>query len=281
MTTKKIQAKSILTKSGLPDANYCINPYLGCEHGCKYCYASFMCTFSNRPKDSWGNFLDVKINAPEIIKQELKKKKQLKANLGTVHIGSVCDPYQPEEKKYKITRKILKEFLNYPKKSFNLSILTKSNLITRDIDILRKFKNIEVGITISTLDEEVCRRFEPHAPSPAKRIKALKKLDNFGIKTYVFIGPILPGLTQPENIIRQVANNTDKIWLENLNLKQDNWPAIAMLIKNYFPNLKNEYIEMKNDYINYWNKIQNDLRLFALKNKIDLKFVFHHKPSSN
>lgn len=273
----KIKAKSILTKSGLPNSNWCINPYLGCAHGCLYCYASFMCRFTGHDPKTWGKFVDVKINAPEILAKQLESKKSKRLNLGVVHIGSVCDPYQPAEKEYEITRKILQELLKYPKNKIRLSVLTKSDLITRDIDLLSKFKYLQAGITISSINDKVGKIFEPEATLPTKRVAALKKLKQAGINTYAFVGPILPGLTEPKKVIRACRNWADEIWLENLNVKSGNWDKIFPAIQKHFPKLTTEYRIMKDDYYGYWQVIEDDLKLFALKNKINLKFAFHHK----
>ena len=275
----EIKVKSVLTKSGLPDSDWCINPYLGCTHGCLYCYARFMYRFANRDQNEWGQAVDVKINAPEILARQLTNKKSRKLNLGIVHIGSVCDPYQPAEKKYQITKKILKELLTYPKNKLKLSILTKSDLITRDINLLKKFKSLEAGITISSLNKKMQQVFEPGAPSPEKRLLALKKLKQAGITTYAFIGPIMPGLTEPKKVIKACQPWADQIWLENLNVRTGSWPKIIKTIKNNFPELETEYLAMKDNYHGYWDKVENDLKLFGLKNKVNLKFVFHHKAS--
>ncbi|MFC1751442.1 radical SAM protein, partial [Pseudomonadota bacterium] len=181
MRIKEINAKNILTKSKLTGCDYVINPYVGCQHGCLYCYASFMKRFTNHEED-WGDFIDVKINSYQLLKGNLSGK--------TVFISSVTDSWQPIEKKYKLMRKILPRlFLLNPR----LSVLTKSDLIVRDIDLLRKFKHHEVGISLSTLDENLRKQVEPLASSVEKRINALKELKKAGLKTFTFISPILPG----------------------------------------------------------------------------------------
>ena len=188
MAIKEIQCKSILTKSNLPEVDYCINPYVGCLHGCSYCYASFMKRFTGHLEE-WGAFLDVKINAPEILKKQLTPRKKK----GAILIGSVTDAYQPIERRYGITRRIL-EIL--AKHEFPVSILTKSALVMRDIDVIKKMRSCEVGITITSLDESISRIFEPVASSPQKRLDTLSFFKDNNIKTYAFVGPILPGITE-------------------------------------------------------------------------------------
>ena len=138
---REIKAKSVLTKSGIPGIDYCINPYVGCFHGCRYCYATFMKRFTGH-QEPWGSFVDVKVNAPAILPKQLAR-----ARRGNVLISSVTDGYQPIESKYKLTRQCLEVLLEY---QFPVDILTKSPLVLRDMDIMEKFKEIEVGLTITT-----------------------------------------------------------------------------------------------------------------------------------
>lgn len=205
--TTLIEAKSALGKTAIPGFDYCLNPYIGCMHGCRYCYASFMKRFTNH-SEAWGAFLDVRINLPHVLMRELRRKPK-----GSVVISSVTDPYQPAEAKYKITRQCLEllAMLNW-----SVSILTKSTLVTRDIDIFQSFKNIEVGMTITTDSESIRRIFEPGAPPLEERKKALLKLTESGIKTYVFVGPILP-ITNPHEFARELGEITDSILLDRMN----------------------------------------------------------------
>ena len=137
---KTIQCKSVLTRSRLPEVDYCINPYVGCLHGCIYCYARFMKRFTGHT-EKWGKFIDVKINAPEVLEKELSRSPEK----GTVLLGSVTDAYQPIERKYKITRAILEILLKH---HFPISILTKSDLVVRDIDLLKKLMLMQKRQTI-------------------------------------------------------------------------------------------------------------------------------------
>ena len=206
LTVKEIKVKSILTKSGIPGADYCINPYVGCAHGCRYCYATFMKRYTGHT-EAWGSFVDVKINGPEVLRRQLKRMAR-----GRVLISSVTDAYQPIEKKYKLTRQCLEVLLQH---RFPTDILTKSPLVLRDIDLIKKFKDIEVGITITTDNEEIRKVFEPHAPPILERILALKKLHNNGIKTYAFIGPVLP--MNPEALSGKISPHVDSIIIDRMN----------------------------------------------------------------
>jgi DNA repair photolyase len=203
---KEIIAKSILSKSGIPGAYYCINPYTGCFHGCSYCYASFMKKYTGHTEE-WGSFVDLKINAPDILRKQMRR-----AVRGNIIISSVTDPYQPVEAKYKITRQCIEELLPY---QFPLDILTKSPLVLRDIDLIKKFKDIEVGITITTDKDDIRKIFEPKAPTIESRIKTIKMLHEKGVRTYAFIGPVLP--MNPEALSERIRNYVDYVFIDRMN----------------------------------------------------------------
>ncbi|MEW6673224.1 MAG: radical SAM protein [Thermodesulfobacteriota bacterium] len=201
----EIKAKSILNKSKIFD--YCLNPYTGCQVGCRYCYAAlFMRRYSGH-KEAWGDFVDVKVNAPELLQKQL-----VKAKTGNVWISSVCDPYQPVEKEYGLTRKCLAVFA---RNNFPVTIQTKSVLVLRDLDILKDLKAVEVGFTLATDDEKIARFFEPGAAAVAKRLDALDKLHAAGIPTFAFIGPILPG--DPQKLIENLNGLVDRVLVDKLN----------------------------------------------------------------
>src|SRR5512139_923053 len=164
MKVREIFSKAILTKTAIPSFDYCINPYVGCGHGCRYCYASFMKRFTGH-LEPWGEFVDVKVNAPQLLRKQLKRAKP-----GIVALSTVTDPYQPLEKIYKLTRGCLEALLE---NEFSVSILTRSPLCLRDLDLFKRFKEISVGFSITTDDEDIRRIFEPHSPSINSRIKAL------------------------------------------------------------------------------------------------------------
>ncbi len=203
---REINAKSILSRSGIPGMTYCVNPYVGCAHACKYCYATFMKRFTGHLEE-WGTFVDVKVNAPELLRKKLKR-----AERGTIMMSSVTDAYQPVEARYCLTRKCLEVISLF---DLPVSILTKSPLVLRDIDIISKLKDVELGITITTDNDAVRKIFEPHAPSIPARIDALKKLHAAGISTYVFIGPVLP--MAPERLAKMIAPYADRVLIDRMN----------------------------------------------------------------
>jgi DNA repair photolyase len=203
---KEINVRSVLSKTGIPGSQYCINPYIGCTHGCRYCYATFMKRFTGHI-EPWGRFVDVKMNAPEVLMKQLKR-----AEKGGIIVSSVTDPYQPVEAHYLITRQCLEtlRFFHFP-----VAILTKSPLVLRDMDIISKLENIEVGITITTDNDSIRRLFEPNAPPIDSRIEALKKLHRAGIPTYVFIGPTLP--MDPEKLAKKIQPYVDHVLIDRMN----------------------------------------------------------------
>ncbi|MCK4371030.1 MAG: hypothetical protein KAW03_08170, partial [Candidatus Lokiarchaeota archaeon] len=147
------EAKSIITKSNIPSIDFVINPYTGCQHGCIYCYAEFMIRFTGHKGDKWGQFLDIKTF-------DFDKIKPQKYNGKRLLFSSVTDPYIPLELKYQNTKRILEKLIST---TAHVSILTKSKFVVRDIDIFKKFDDLEVGISISTLDENFAKIVEKGA----------------------------------------------------------------------------------------------------------------------
>lgn len=221
--------------------------------------------------EPWGDFIDVKINAPDLIPEKSEKYKNK-----NIFISSVTDPYLFLEKKYEITRKILEKLI-YLKP--NLSIQTKSNLILRDIDLLKKFENCEVGLTITSLDEKISKEIEPFASLPEQRIETLQKLKNENLKTYVFVGPIIPFITDWKNIILKTKDFTDFYMFENLNISGGNWNSIKNWIEKYHSNLFNKFQEIYFTENNYWNNLEKEIEYFCEEKNIDYKNYFHHDKS--
>ena len=212
ITVRQINCKTVLNKSELAD--FTLNCYVGCSHRCLYCYARYMKKFKNRP-EAWGYFLDVKINAPEVLSKQVKKIKPPKE----VYMSSVCDGWQPLEKKYKLSRECLKILLEA---GLVVSILTKSSLILRDLDLLSAYKTPSLGMTITTLDKNLQKVLEPYASAPDERIYTLKKAQEKGINTWVFLGPLLPEFTDThinlETMFTALSKlNLEQIYIDRLN----------------------------------------------------------------
>lgn len=223
MEPVEIEAKTLIQKSKTPSNDYVINPYTGCVLGCAYCFASFAGRQFGRSVKEWGDYLYVKKNAVELARKELAKIPEHKRQ-GTILLSSVTDPYQGHETKYRLTRGILRELdaVAYPGL---VRILTKSPIVTRDIDLLTSLPRAEVGMTITTTDDKVSRWLEVRAPLASRRLKTLAQLNNAGIPTYAFVGPLLPHFaTQPELLDHLFSRFADagvtEVFMEHINLKR-------------------------------------------------------------
>lgn len=209
MIIKEIKAKTILSASKVYD--WTINPYVGCQHACSYCYARFMRRFAKH-REPWGTFVDVKINAADLLGREITRK-----NPGKIWVSGVCDPYQPLEAEYKITRQCL-EILAQNK--WPVIIQTRSPLVLRDIDILKEMQALEVGLSITTAEEDIRKLFEPSAPPIMERIKALDELHQAGLKTYAMIAPMLPGA---DGLAELLKGKIDYLIIDRMNYHYADW----------------------------------------------------------
>jgi DNA repair photolyase len=202
-------AKAILSVSKIYD--YALNPYTGCEHACSYCYARFMKRFTGH-QEPWGEFVDAKMNAPDLLAIEIVRKKR-----GTVWVSGVCDPYQPLEARYLLTRDCLAILARY---DWPVRVQTRSSLVLRDMDILKEMQDLEVGLSVTTADDSVRRLFEPRAPAIGERLRALDQLHKAGIRTFAMIAPMLPGA---EDLGRLLAGKVDHVLVDRLNYDYANW----------------------------------------------------------
>ncbi len=249
---REIEVRSVITKTRLPVGDYAVNPYVGCTHGCMYCYACFMKRFTNHP-EPWGTFLDVK-HWPKISHPERYSGKDL-------FFGSVTDPYLPEEEIYRRTRALLEELQG---SGARISIQTKSDLVLRDLDLLRSFPSVRVGFSINTLDEAF-RSDMDNAVSIERRLAAMKALHDEGIRTTCFISPIFPGITDVEAIIDRVREQCNLIWLENLNLRGGSYRSAVM---GYIRERRPELLPLYEDIFlhgsrAYWEELDRRLRDYA------------------
>lgn len=250
------QAKEIFTKTKLPGADRVINQYVGCKHNCSYCYAKFMARWKKH--GPWGSWVEVKINAQELVRNRYVP--------GWVFMSSVSDPYQPIEKKLRLTRHILENM----DKNIKLSILTKSDLVLRDLDLFKQFKTIEVGLTINSFDGKLKKLFEPKSPTNQQRIQTLKILKQNGLRTYVFISPIIPGLIDIAEIIRKTKPSADSYWLEFLNLRGAG-REFEKILKTKF---SQSYQILKDEI--FFEKYLNDLRRIISRAKINIQGIETH-----
>jgi len=213
MKLTEVKASTACSPSKLPGLDFALNPYRGCGHGCIYCYSPDVLRMKNW--QDWGSFVEIRKNMPVLL---AKQKKKL---TGVIGLGTVTDPYQPAEENFKVTRYCLEQLATA---KTSTCIQTKSNLIIRDIDLLQKMKNVEVGFTINTMDEIIARNLEPGAPSPQRRLEALRQLSEAGISTWVFLGPVIPLINDSrdllEDVVQQVKDaGAGKLMYDRLRLK--------------------------------------------------------------
>lgn len=266
---KERLCRTILSPSKLPGCNYVINPYVGCQHACRWCYAKFIRGYTGHNDEEWGSFVDAKINAPEILIKDIRRLK----DRPTIFLSSVCDPYQPVEAKYKLTRQCLEILSQF---SFPVGILTQSKLVIRDIDLFKKFKDIEVGMSFITMDEKATRIFQPGAALPKEKAAALKKLHGVGIKTYIHVGPILPYFTDFNEIFRATHKHIDAAMGETLNTRGENWINLIKVISKHYPELLPQFKKAKFKNSDYLGQIGIDFEKAAKRFKIKGTGVYHH-----
>ena len=261
---REVETKNIMTKSNLPVGGYSVNPYVGCTHGCKYCYASFMKRFTGHT-EPWGTFLDIK-HWPTI-KNPKKYKDQ------RVVIGSVTDGYLPQEKQVRNTRRILEQLKS---SGAEILICTKSDLVLRDIDLLKEMGKVTVSWSINTLDEKFQADMD-QAASISHRLEAMKQVYEAGIRTVCFISPVFPGITDFEKIFERVKDQCDLVWLENLNLRGSFKEEILDYIQKCYPHLIPLYDEIyrKGDR-SYFRSLENQAAQMA--QKYDCPFVDNELP---
>ena len=262
MQIREISCKTALSHSSLPGLEYSLNPYRGCQHACVYCYVPNVLRIK---RDSWGNVVDVKTNIPIVLSKELKKKKP-----GVVGISTVTDPYQPLEKKFKITRYCLEQLVQY---DFPVHLQTKSSLIERDSDLISKFSDAEVMMSIGTLNDDERKLFEPKSSSIPERLEVIKYYSSMGVKTSVFFGPIYPTITL-DNVAEIIDTFIDckvsEIMIDKLNLQPGIWEAIE---KRLTVNTDHYDAFLKNNWKNFqiYNQIRN--RVVQIGKKRNVKIV--------
>ncbi len=232
---QNVECKSILTKSGIEGIDYALNPYVGCAHACLYCYAVFMKRFTGH-QEEWGTFVDVKINAPQVLSRQLGR-----ARPGNINFGTVTDAYQPLERRYGLSRACL-EVLVGQDRDFPVSILTKSDLVLRDLDLLGKLREVEVAFTITTLDDAVSALFEAGSSPPSQRLEALRSLHEAGISTWAFCGPVLPGITDEESSLDALFRELKRagvghVLVDSLDLRGAVWGRLAGVLEKHYPHL--------------------------------------------
>jgi DNA repair photolyase len=270
MGVKEIQAKSILQKSGIPGVEYAINPYTGCVHGCVYCYARFMKRFTDHP-EPWGAFLDAKVNAPDLLARQLSRRRAPLREC--VFLSSVTDPYQAPERKYELTRRLLEVLALY---DVPVSILTKSDLVLRDADILSRFSDAEVGLSFGVEDDGWSLLLEPRASPPSRRLAALRALRGRGIHTSAFVSPFIPGVSDIRRIVDALAGAVSGFGVEAINTGAGTWAATLAVIARRDRAAAGESARLATDP-KFWRALEIQTRQLAKQAGLELTGFFHHR----
>ena len=256
MEVKELNVNRFISKSEIKGIDFVINSYVGCPNGCMYCYASFMKNLTKH-NEEWGEFIDIKLSS--------YKLKSVSVTNKTYLMSSTTDCYNLYEEKYKLTRNILSQLVNF---DFNLIIETKNKLILRDLDLLKKFKNLKVVISLNTLDDKVRCDLEKYS-SIESRIETLKELSKNNIYTILNIAPIMPYLTDYKKIIAATKDYVKEYHFAFLELKNDTKRKFLKYIND---NYKEYYLEYAKIYLlndnNYFTNLKIEIENYCKNNNI-------------
>jgi len=281
---KEIQAKSIIGSTNVPSADYVINPYTGCQFACIYCFATFMGRFVGESNNNWGNYVHVKTNAVELMQKDIQRLMKKNPHPRVV-LSTVTDPYQGLEKKYRLTRGVLETFASF-KYLGRVGILTKSPMVLDDLDILKKIKNVEVGLSISTFDDKLSRFMEVNAPLASVRINTLKALNEAGVKTYAFVGPLLPHMKYKPELLEKLfseiaGSGTKYVKIEYLNLPKHVQGRLNKVLKEEPQEVQDVYKQSQSKA--YRDEMEPMIRRLLKKYDLKLKFdeIVRHVANQN
>ncbi|MDR1787268.1 MAG: radical SAM protein [Treponema sp.] len=270
MIIREIEAHSLLTKTMVPAADFAINPYVGCPHKCIFCYAEYMRRFTNHLNDEWGHFLDVK---------RYHKKLPLKRLVGKrILFSTVTDPYNHYEDKYCLMRGLLEQFIDT---DLTVIILTRSNLVLRDLDLLKKLRSARVCISLGTLNDALRKRIEPGVTSVRQRLLTLKTLHEAGIPVQVYVSPIFPGIGDFKEVVAACRPYTNTFLFENLTLRGPVRVTVMRFIVQYYPQLISLYEDIyKRENFTYWDALEEDINEYCAASGIEFSTHFYHEKVS-
>lgn len=265
---REIKCERVLNPTGIDLGEYVINPYRGCSFGCLFCYVRFNKNTLKEPRP-WGSYVDVRVNMPELLEKEILQKKP-----GKVLLGSTTECFQPAEKKYGLTRKIL-EILQ--KNQIRYTILTRSPDILDVFDILKQGGCNAIYFTVNDYTHLYKQKFEPLTPSFDKRFEAIAKLKESGIPVIPYFCPLMPFISNYSGFMEKFRD-FELIELEALNFNLGNFQAILSMIAEMDASLEKIYRKMMEEeayYSEVWELIQNELASTAQKNKINHHLFIH------
>lgn len=268
MKITTVPAKTYLSSSKIPGAGFVINPYVGCPHQCLYCYAQYMRKFTGHT-EPWGEFLDVKLCHSPLPARQLFGQHVL--------LSSVTDPYHPFEQKYQLTRQILTQLVQC---QAHVSILTKSALVVRDIDLLKQLPACEVGFSFSTCNEKLRQQLEPGTSPVQARLSALKTVHEAGLPTAVMAAPLLPGMSDWKEIVEQCMPYTRTFRFDSLNMRPYFQHKLMDFVEVNYPHLLPLYNEI---YLQgkrtYWEQLTREIDAYAAAHGLDAE-VYCNQVSS-
>ncbi len=264
MKVRQISCRQALVPSSLPGLDYALNPYRGCSHGCAYCYAPNVLHETRE----WGTFVDVRGDMPAILRKDLRRKRS-----GTVGVGTVTDAYQPIEARFRLTRACLIRLIDSP---LRVSVQTKSSLVLRDLDVLTRFKRLDVGVTLTTLDPYLTRAIEPLASPPRQRLETLRILVDSGIEVWAFVGPFLPGLDggKVETLAKELHDaGVMKVMGDRLRVRPDTLDRMRKASRRMLPDERAGFLSDLED-VSYASRIENDLKKWCDKLGMEYEKAF-------
>lgn len=252
--------RPILVPCNLENFDYQVDTYVGCEHRCHYCYVL------NQAETDWTKEILIYEDITAQLSAELKTIKPQK-----ISMGYFTDPYQPCEAEYRQTRKALELFLEM---DFTVSILTKSDLVLRDIDILQGMDNASISVSVAFNNNHIRQQFEANTIDTEARIEALHKLRKAGIRTSALICPVIPYITDVPQLIDMLDRYTDVIWIYGLSMQgrsDRNWQNVQEKLNSHFPNLKNQIEAATFSKVHpYWLRLKQDLRELQRDRQLNL-----------
>jgi len=263
MKINKCSQRPVLQHCSLKSYEYQIDPYVGCEHNCYYCYVL------NQAETDWTKEIRIYENIQSSLKQELENIPPQK-----IYMGYYSDPYQPAEAEYIQTRKVLELLLE---RRFSAGILTKSDLVVRDIDLLKEMKDASVSVSVAFNNNEVRQQFEASTKDTEVRIEALRILKESGIKTSALLCPVIPFITEVKPLLDILAPITETIWIYSLSMldrSELSWQNVRRILEENYPKQKKEIesIVFSKDH-SYWLELREEL--YKIKNENQLNLNIH------
>lgn len=252
--------RPLLTECGLKDFDYQIDTYIGCEHYCYYCYVL------GQAETDWTKEVLIHDGLATRLEQEIRD-----ISPQTIYMGYHADPYQPCEEEWKQTRNVLELLCN---SGFSVSILTKSDLVVRDIDLLSKMKDAAVSVSVAFNEDKDRERFEAKTITTEKRIEALAKLKQSGIKTGAMVCPIIPFITDVKQLLEGLATVADRIWVYGfsaLSREEQSWINLQQILSIHYPELAEQIEEILfvKDH-DYWEQLREELTVLKQKKNLNL-----------